>query len=62
MRNKTVRMKRIKAERIVDDFMRMPQRIITPIDYRDVNREALQNSRLWAIPEPVIIELKKDQP
>ena len=62
MRNKTIRMKRIRAQRIVDDYMRWRPRIITPLfDYRDTNMDALQQSRLWAIPGPVIIE-RKNQP
>jgi len=43
-------MKRLRAVRAVDDFMRMPQRIMLP-DYRDVNIEALRDERLWAIPD-----------
>ena len=49
MRNSVIRMKRLRAVRAVDDFMRMPQRIMLP-DYRDVNIEALRDGRLWAIP------------
>ena len=49
MRNSVIRMKRLRAVRAVDDFMRMPQRIMVP-DYRDVNIEALRDERLWAIP------------
>ena len=30
MRNAVIRKKRLKAERIVDDYMRMPQRLIVP--------------------------------
>lgn len=53
MRNKTVRMKRLRAQRLVDDFMRMPQRIVTGVpDYRETNWKAIQESRLWVIPEP----------
>ena len=50
MRNSVIRMKRLRAVRAVDDFMRMPQRIMLP-DYRDVNIEALRDERLWAIPD-----------
>ena len=49
MRNSVIRMKRLRAERAVDDFMRMPQRLMLP-DHRDVNLEALMDGRLWAIP------------
>ena len=51
MRNKIIRMKRLRAQRAVDDYMRMPQRIIAPIDYRETNWKALNESRLWVIPE-----------
>lgn len=53
MRNKTVRMKRLRAQRIVADFMRMPQRLIVGLpDYRETNLKAIQENRLWVIPEP----------
>ena len=50
MRNSVIRMKRLRAVRAVDDFMRLPQRIMLP-DYRDVNIEALRDERLWAFPD-----------
>ncbi|WP_178996892.1 hypothetical protein [Paenarthrobacter nitroguajacolicus] len=31
MRNAVIRKKRLKAERIVDDYMRMPTRIVTGV-------------------------------
>jgi len=44
-------MKRLRAERIVDDFMRMPQRITLGVtDYRETNWEALQQGRTWIVP------------
>jgi len=43
-------MKRLRSVRAVDDFMRMPQRIMLP-DYRDVNIKALRDERLLAIPD-----------
>jgi len=52
MRNKIIRMKRLRAQRVLDDFMRMPARIITPsFDYREINAKALADSRLWVAPE-----------
>ena len=52
MRNKIIRMKRLRAQRAVDDYMRMPARIVTGIDYREINAKALaDNSLLWAVPE-----------
>jgi hypothetical protein len=49
MRNSVIRKKRLRAVRAVDDFMRMPQRIMVP-NIRDVNLEAFATGRLWAIP------------
>lgn len=52
MRNKIIRMKRLRAQRAVDDYMRMPQRIIIPaIDYREINWKALNENRMWVVPE-----------
>ena len=46
-----IRMKRLRAARAVDDFMRMPQRIIMP-DHLAVNMAAVEReNRLWAIPD-----------
>jgi hypothetical protein len=53
MRNAVIRKKRLKAERAIDDFMRMPQRIMAPaIDISHVDQEAMEQAlmanRLWA--------------
>lgn len=58
MRNKIIRMKRLRAERAVDDYMRMPQRIVIGApDFRDINAKALADARLWAIPEPKVVRI-----
>jgi len=49
MRNGVIRKKRLRAARAVDDFMRMPQRVMVP-NIRDVNLGAFGTGRLWAIP------------
>lgn len=54
MRNKTIRMKRLRAQRAVDDYIRMPTRIISGLDYREINYKALAESRLWVVPEPKV--------
>ena len=51
MRNKIIRMKRLRAQRAVDDYMRMPARIVLGADYRETNAKALADSRLWVVPE-----------
>lgn len=51
MRNKIIRMKRLRAQRVVDDYMRMPARIVIGPDYRESNAKALADSRLWVAPE-----------
>ena len=51
MRNKIIRMKRLRAQRAVDDYMRMPTRIVLGPDYRVSNAKALAENRLWVIPE-----------
>lgn len=58
MRNAVIRKKRLKAERAVDDYMRMPQRIMVPsfefhgtipeLTTEDFERMASQ--RIWALP------------
>lgn len=51
MRNAKIRKKRLRAVRIVDDFMRMPQRITLGVtDYRETNWAALQQGRTWIVP------------
>ena len=53
MRNSVIRKKRLRAERAVYDFMRMPQRIMVHADISHVDQEAMNRSlianRLWAI-------------
>ena len=58
MRNAVIRKKRLKAERIVDEFMRMPQRIIVPqvdISWAEDSKNQQQlikqygAGRLWAL-------------
>lgn len=53
MRCAVIRKKRLKAERAVDDYMRMPQRIMINADISHVDQEAMTRSlaanRLWAI-------------
>jgi hypothetical protein len=44
-------MKRLRAQRAVDDYMRMPARIVLGADYREINYTALAESRLWVVPE-----------
>ena len=52
MRNAVIRKRRLRTQRLLDEWMRTPQRIMVPqLDYRDINIKALQESRLWAIPE-----------
>jgi hypothetical protein len=51
MRNKIIRMKRLRAQRAVDDYMRMPARIVLGPDYSEVNAKALADNRLWVMPE-----------
>ena len=57
MRNAVIRKKRLKAERAVDDYMRMPQRLMAPhieisADLSHLDSEAMMRSliseRLWA--------------
>jgi hypothetical protein len=51
MRNAVIRKKRLKAERIVDDLIRMPQRLIVTGDPAICSTEnwSSYNNRLWAI-------------
>ena len=51
MRNKIIRMKRLRAQRAVDDYMRMPPRIVLGTDFRETNWKALTDNRLWVVPE-----------
>jgi hypothetical protein len=37
MRNAVIRKKRLRAERIVDDFMRMPPRIVLGVNASDLD-------------------------
>lgn len=51
MMNATIRKKRLRAERIVDDFMRMPRRITLGVtDYSETSWEELQQHKSWLIP------------
>lgn len=50
MRNAKIRKKRLRAVRIVDDFMRMPQRITLGLTGSETNWHALQQGRTWVVP------------
>jgi hypothetical protein len=50
MRNSVIRKKRLKAERIVDDYLRMPQRSITGVPNLDAAQAWNQSTgRLFVI-------------
>jgi len=52
MRNAVIRKKRLKAERAVDDSMRMPRRIVINTDISHIDQKvldhALMTKRVWA--------------
>ena len=58
MRNAVIRKKRLKVERTLEDFLRMPQRIMVPhIEINgyipkvtDEDIERMASSRIWALP------------
>ena len=52
MRNAVIRKKRLKVERIIEDFMRMPQRIMVP---EPINIW-MDESRDFKDPSPSIME------
>jgi hypothetical protein len=54
MRNAVIRKKRLKAERIVDDYMRMPTRIVTPTTNVYLDQQ-------WQEPQPRVFTIPNDR-
>jgi hypothetical protein len=48
MRNSVVRKKRIRAQRLLDDFMRFPMRLVTPYEPTITEWASPNAGRLWA--------------
>lgn len=48
MRNAIIRKKRLRAQRMLDDFMRMPQRIMVPEMNINVDEASISN-RLFSL-------------
>lgn len=59
MRNAKIRRKHAQAERLWVRFMTQPQRLIMP-DYRTINLEALDENRLWQIPQATLSSHNSD--
>ena len=49
MRNAVIRKKHLRTLRMIDDFIRMPRRIIVPeLSMRSPENWSAHNARLWA--------------